>query len=110
MRIRSFASLQPFWGGVSLTFLAQAPTINGIPGARYVCLPLSMEGPLPDSESCDYVDPTVRLGQEGAQELMDELWRVGVRPSEGTGSAGSLAATERHLQDMRKLVPGLVSK
>jgi len=34
---------------------------------------------------------------------MDELWQCGLRPSEGSGSAGSLAATERHLADMRKL-------
>lgn len=46
----------------------------------------------------------LRLTQEDAQALMDELWHVGLRPSEGTGSAGSLAATERHLEDMRKIV------
>jgi hypothetical protein len=28
----------------------------------------------------------------------------GLRPSEGTGSAGALAATERHLKDMQRLV------
>jgi hypothetical protein len=47
--------------------------------------------------------PTLRLHEGDAQALMDELWRCGLRPSEGTGSAGSLAATERHLEDMRKL-------
>lgn len=44
------------------------------------------------------------LKRDDLQSLMDELWSVGVRPSEGTGSAGSLAATERHLKDMRSLV------
>lgn len=39
-----------------------------------------------------------------AQALMDRLWSAGLRPSEGSGSAGALAATERHLADMRKLV------
>ncbi len=48
-------------------------------------------------------EPTVQLKPDEAQELMDELWRCGLRPSEGTGSAGSLAATERHLEDMRKI-------
>lgn len=47
---------------------------------------------------------TFALGDEQAQQFMDELWRVGFRPTEGSGSAGSLAATERHLQDMRALV------
>jgi hypothetical protein len=48
--------------------------------------------------------PLVTLHDEEAQALMDELWQCGLRPSEGSGSAGSLAATERHLEDMRKLV------
>jgi hypothetical protein len=29
------------------------------------------------------------------------LWNCGLRPTEGSGSAGSLAATQRHLDDMR---------
>lgn len=41
------------------------------------------------------------LEPTAAQELMDDLWRCGFRPSEGAGSAGALAATERHLADMR---------
>ncbi len=39
-----------------------------------------------------------------AQDLMDKLWMAGLRPTEGKGSAGALAATERHLEDMQKLV------
>lgn len=46
----------------------------------------------------------IRLKNIEAQELMDQLWQAGLRPSEGSGSAGSLAATERHLADMRTLV------
>jgi hypothetical protein len=43
------------------------------------------------------------ISPDDAQGLMDELWRVGFRPTEGTGSAGSLAATERHLSDMQRI-------
>lgn len=50
------------------------------------------------------VEPFMSLHVRAAQELMDELWRCGLRPSEGSGSAGALAATERHLEDMRRLV------
>lgn len=46
----------------------------------------------------------LNLPEYAAQNLMDELWRVGLRPSEGSGSAGSLAATERHLKDMQRIV------
>lgn len=37
------------------------------------------------------------------QGLMDQLWEVGVRPSD-IGTPGHLAATQAHLSDMRKLV------
>ena len=50
------------------------------------------------------IDPTLHIDSNAAQLLMDDLWNAGYRPSEGTGSAGSLKATERHLEDMRKLV------
>jgi hypothetical protein len=43
------------------------------------------------------------LDPNEAQTLMDDLWQAGLRPSEGSGSAGSLAATERHLADMQKI-------
>lgn len=49
-------------------------------------------------------EPTLRLPADAARRLMDELWRLGVRPSNGEGSAGQLAATEKHLADMRRLV------
>lgn len=48
--------------------------------------------------------PMMRLGIQEAQQLMDELWQCGLRPTEGAGSAGSLAATQRHLDDMRAIV------
>lgn len=50
-----------------------------------------------------YGDPTMSLRPDAAQQLMDELWRCGLRPTEGTGSAGALVATQRHLEDMRKI-------
>jgi hypothetical protein len=48
--------------------------------------------------------PTFSLDFKEAQVLMDDLWASGLRPTEGSGSAGSLAATERHLKDMQRLV------
>ena len=46
----------------------------------------------------------LQLHRDQTQDLMDKLWKVGFRPTEGKGSAGALAATERHLADMRRLV------
>lgn len=50
-----------------------------------------------------FTEPTISLNYEQAQMLIDELWRCGLRPTEGHGSAGMLAATERHLSDMKKI-------
>lgn len=49
-------------------------------------------------------EPSFVLGNTAAQALMDDLWHCGLRPTEGTGSAGALAAVQRHLEDMRTLV------
>ena len=48
--------------------------------------------------------PMLTLPQEKAQILMDDLWEAGIRPSEGSGSAGAFAAQGKHLEDMRQLV------
>lgn len=48
--------------------------------------------------------PTFSIMPNEAQQLMDALWDCGLRPSEGSGSAGAMKATQNHLQDMRKLV------
>jgi hypothetical protein len=58
---------------------------------------------LPYEQNC-FVDPSLKLTNLQAQALMDQLWQCGLRPTEGNGSAGSLAATERHLADMRAIV------
>lgn len=47
--------------------------------------------------------PTFSLPPNAAQMLMDELWNCGLRPSEGSGSAGQLASVQKHLEDMRAI-------
>lgn len=48
--------------------------------------------------------PLIDLQPEDAQQLMDELYHVGIRPSQAAGSAGQLDAVKYHLEDMRTLV------
>ena len=55
----------------------------------------------PEFEMCD--DRLFSLRPEEAQELMDELYRCGLRPTEGAGSAGQMAAVQQHLKDMRTI-------
>jgi hypothetical protein len=49
------------------------------------------------------IAPTFTLDGHAAQMLMDQLWDCGLRPSEGSGSAGALLATQKHLEDMRRM-------
>jgi len=55
-------------------------------------------------EPGDLIPPTpLELCRDKAQALMDSLWDCGIRPTEGNGSAGAMRATEKHLEDMRKI-------
>jgi len=74
-------------------------------GDGYVALakPIIMERQ-EEKDICVMPDPTFVLRPEEAQALMDSLWTCGLRPSEGSGSAGAMAATQKHLEDMRTLV------
>ena len=48
--------------------------------------------------------PSFTLDEITAQQLMDDLWHCGLRPTDGAGTAGAMRAVERHLEDMRTLV------
>ena len=58
----------------------------------------------------EIADPGMSLTRTQAQQLIDALWACGIRPTEGAGSAGSLAATERHLKDMQTIAMGALKK
>lgn len=52
----------------------------------------------------DWAPPALEISPESAQDLMDELWRVGLRPTQGKQSEGQVDAILAHLQDMRAIV------
>lgn len=81
--------------------------VTGGDGVSKFGRPLTLEE-LPEGHVIDR--PAMSIGKTDAQQLMDELWRVGLRPTDGTGSAGSLAATERHLADMKAIAMGTLGK
>ncbi len=51
-----------------------------------------------------YDHAAIGLQDDALQQLMDEMWRNGVRPSEGVASAGQIDAVQAHLRDMQALV------
>lgn len=79
-------------------------------GRDHICIALFSEDrkiagevvikPIPDH---GLISPLVRITVHEAQVFMDDLWECGIRPTEGSGSAGAMRATEKHLEDMRKI-------
>ena len=96
-----FCQREPWWRKVCFYIKETKWSPDRIETA--VGLPVTMKVLTAEHEGMEY-PPAFELADEQAQQFIDELWRVGFRPSEGSGSAGSLAATERHLADMRALV------
>ena len=89
------------WNSIDLRIRSGRQTVNGdiVKCGEWMKEPLFVKVE-------EFATPPVamRLEHLEAQNLMDRLWKAGLRPTEGSGSAGALAATERHLKDMQKLV------
>lgn len=71
-------------------------------GGRAYGVNVVMQAVTPENQGYAW-EPTFSIGTTEAQELMDSLWQCGLRPSEGIGSAGQLASTQKHLEDMRTI-------
>lgn len=84
-------------GGVEALLIAH-PRFPG--DKRYVATNVDFE---PHKEG-QYQEPTFKLQHDAPQKLMDELWKAGIRPSNGEGSVGEIGAIKKHLQDMRLIV------
>ena len=88
----------PWNGKVSFCLLGQPPGDNDT--RRYHMATNVTFEPIAEGET---LQPTFSLRRDQVQALMDELYRIGVRPTE-QGTAGELEATKSHLKDMRNLV------
>jgi len=102
--LQVFAQLGPYHSHIDLHMRV---VDDFIPGAVHVVQPMTLKKV--EGEDVEVHEPALRMHKKAAQLLMDELWRCGLRPSEGTGSAGSLQATERHLHDMQRIAFHLLS-
>lgn len=95
------------YGSLEIYLIGHSPNVDTI---RENCchrerlLVPAVEGkPIPKDGS--QVEPSLRLSVESAQQLMDALAGMGLRPTGGyAGGDRSLAATEKHLNDMRAIV------
>lgn len=57
-------------------------------------------------EPGNYVSSDVGLywTRDDAQQVINELWRCGMRPRDGAGSLAHVDAQTAHLEDLRRLV------
>lgn len=56
--------------------------------------------PGPEEEGYQ-IDRTFSLREEGAQHLIDELWREGFRPSKAPSGEALMEALQAHIKDLR---------
>ncbi len=68
-------------------------------GTFYTVLPVEMK----KADQYEEQQPAIKISEEAAQILLNDLWLAGYRPSDGTGNVGQLKATQNHLDDMRKI-------
>ncbi len=74
--------------------------------------PCEMESHPPGDDVDIPEDPSIRVKRGGMaflQALMDELWRLQVRPRD-IGTAGHLAATQAHLAEVSGLLKQVLPK
>jgi hypothetical protein len=105
------ATAAPWWRGVEFLLMHKQATLSDSRGAVYHWRMTEGEAwdvpPVMSAEQTDdfiQTAPTFRMDYEDAQTLMDDLWKSGLRPTEGAGSAGALAAVQEHRDDLRKIV------
>lgn len=95
-RIEVFANAGPWSRHIELLIC-----INARDGQKYAVSDAITFTKVNDGE---HVPPTLKLDHTAVQELIDSLWASGLRPTDGSGSAGAFAAQGRHLEDLRTLV------
>ncbi len=49
------------------------------------------------------MQPTLSVHPEEAQQIMNELWRIGIRPKNGAGAIAHTESLQSHLEDLRTI-------
>jgi hypothetical protein len=52
------------------------------------------------------IEPMVKVSMASVQGLMEELWRMGVRPNNGEGGPAQVEAMKEHINDLRRMAFG----
>lgn len=100
MAYRFFVDRDPFGIAWEIRF-------GSVDSQNRLCYALPIQLQMTEPNEASSGQPMIRLSEsdsgETLQSLMDELWKVGIRPKD-IGTAGHLSATQKHLEDMRAIV------
>lgn len=95
--VRFWLNRSNFRMGINVSILKSIPNGKWLAGQRLVLEPIEDTDPTP--AICNIDDGS-------AQKLMDDLWNMGIRPTENRGGSETVAAMQRHLEDMRTIAFG----
>jgi hypothetical protein len=91
------AHMNPGWLSVDLFLLARDQHGD----ISHVAQPVVFE---PNEETGRMLEPLVRLPEEAAKQLAEDLWDAGVRPSQAKSRQDEINALQAHIADLQKLV------
>jgi hypothetical protein len=57
-----------------------------------------------EENTCESIPSLFDLTKDECIGIMDQLWDLGIRPSNGSGDANAFESVKYHLEDMRRLV------
>jgi len=52
----------------------------------------------------------IHLSRAAAQELIDQLWAIGVRPTDGRESSAVVSAKDEHIKDLRLVLGAFIKE
>lgn len=73
-----------------------------IEGSRFVVSGIFELKEVPLGAAADWC--TLRITEPEAQEIMDRLWQIGIRPRQGEGAIAHVGALREHLKDLQHII------
>jgi len=97
--LKIYLQTSPMFDGIGLYGIEESEKY------RAIAEPLVLRTILKGTEEEGFShSPFVNISNASAQHLLNQLWNLGFRPSDGVASTGQLESLKNHLEDMRLIV------
>lgn len=96
--LKIHAHAAPWWDGVEIAITARVELSDSRAYVHDLCFREI------DPPTGQVTEPALVLTMENAQQLMNDLWASGIRPSESLSPGGALQAMREHMKDLQRLV------